>query len=265
MKMNRLTSHVPPSYSCRVIHHASLPKTKHTTHPLSGRALRSLAFAAIAALCTLGIPDAARAQLIDRTLAPNVANEGIAKSYADEIGAGRGDVLTPGSSAYIIARDPFRSVRRGRQLFQRKFTHANGGGPLTRDGAGDINNTLAIGAGLADSCTGGHATRPDSRHAPHLFGLGLKEMLADEITGDLRRIREAATTEAAQRGRTVTKSLRSKGIDYGSIVAKPDGTFDTSRVEGVDADLRVKPFFAHGGTISIREFVAGALNDEMGL
>jgi hypothetical protein len=51
---------------------------------------------------------------------------------------------------------------------------------------------LALGAGLSDSCAGCHAgrelrwlwrlvvTRPDSRDAPHLFGLGLKEMLADE-------------------------------------------------------------------------------------
>ena len=29
--------------------------------------------------------------------------------------------------------------------------------------------------------------------------------------------------------------------------------------------LRVRPFFAQGGTISIREFVIGAFNDEMGL
>jgi CxxC motif-containing protein (DUF1111 family) len=33
----------------------------------------------------------------------------------------------------------------------------------------------------------------------------------------------------------------------------------------VDADLRVRPFFAHGGTISIREFLVGAFNAEMGL
>jgi CxxC motif-containing protein (DUF1111 family) len=33
----------------------------------------------------------------------------------------------------------------------------------------------------------------------------------------------------------------------------------------VDPDLRVRPFFAHGGTISIREFVVGALHAEMGL
>ena len=40
-------------------------------------------------------------------------------------------------------------------------------------------------------------TRPDSRDAPHLFGLGLKEMLADEITADLRAIR--ATPSGARR------------------------------------------------------------------
>ena len=35
--------------------------------------------------------------------------------------------------------------------------------------------------------------------------------------------------------------------------------------KGVDTDLRVRPFFAHGGRYSIREFVMGALRDEMGL
>jgi len=99
----------------------------------------------------------AGAQLIDRTLAPNDVNEGIAMSLADEIGAGRGDVVTPGSAAYIIARDPFRAIRRGRQLFQRKFTRAQGQGPLAGDGAGDVNSLPAIGAGLVDSCAGCHA------------------------------------------------------------------------------------------------------------
>ena len=52
------------------------------------------------------------AQSTDRTQAPNPANEGIAKSLTDQIGAGRGDLLTPNSSAYILARDPFRAIRR---------------------------------------------------------------------------------------------------------------------------------------------------------
>ena len=38
-----------------------------------------------------------------------------------------------------------------------------------------------------------------------------------------------------------------------------------SEVSGVDPDLRIRPFFAHGETISIREFIVGALNAEMGL
>jgi hypothetical protein len=45
----------------------------------------------------------------------------------------------------------------------------------------------------------------------------------------------------------------------------PNGDVDTSRVEGVDPDLRVRPFFAHGGEFSLRAFLIGAFKDEMGL
>src|ERR1051325_11592727 len=63
----------------------------------------------------------------------------------------------------------------------------------------------------------------------------------------------------------MTRSLASKGINYGAITANPDGSVNASNVQGVDPDLRVRPFFHHGGTISIREFIVGALNNEMGL
>src|SRR6266850_2484571 len=204
------------------------------------------------------------AQLVDRTTAPNASGSGIGKSLTDEIGAGRGDWTTPNSSSFIIARDPFRAIRRGRQLFQRKFNRAEGQGPNFDDGRGDINTTLAIGAGLSDSCAACHGrprgsagvggnvvTRPDSRDAPHLFGLGLKEMLADEITADLRSIKTQAIAEARQTGSAVTRALDSKGINYGSISASPNGSVDTSHVQGLNPDLRVRPFFHHGGTISI--------------
>lgn len=220
----------------------------------------------------------ARAQLTDQTQTPNAEHAGIFKSLEQQIGTGVGDWVTPGSSSYIIARDPARSIRRGRQLFQRKFTLAQGFGPRTGDGIGDIHATAAIGAGLIESCAGCHGrprgaagfggdvvTRPDSRDAPHLFGLGLQEMLADEITEDLRAIRSQAITRARTQGQAVNRALVSKGISYGSIRAKPDGSVNTSGVRGVDTDLRVRPFFAHGGTTSIREFVVGAFNDEMGL
>ena len=218
------------------------------------------------------------AQLIDKTQNPNTAGAGIAKSLSQQIGAGRGNANTPDSSAFIVARDPFRSIRRGRQIFQRKFLRIQGLGPTTRDSVGDLDRELALSAGLADSCAACHgrprgsagfggdvATRPDSRDAPHLFGLGLKEMLADEITTDLRAIRAGAIVQAQQSNQNVSRQLNSKGINYGRITARSNGTVDTTQVKGVDADLRVKPFFHHGETTSIHEFVVGAFNDEMGM
>src|SRR5207247_4053037 len=124
-----------------------------------------------------------------------------------------------------INRDAFRSVRRGRQLFQRKFTRVQGQGAGIDDGVGNIATTNGIGAGMVDSCAGCHArprgsagfgsdvvTRPDSRNTPHLFGLGLKEMLADEMTSDLRAIRTLAAAQAKQKGKPVTLPLLTKGV-----------------------------------------------------
>jgi hypothetical protein len=221
-----------------------------------------------------------RAQLTDETQTfPNVPGGTIGKSLEEQIGSGTGDEFTPGSSNYLILRDPARSIRRGRQLFQRKFTEDQGQGPrVSNDSVGDIREMRALGAGLTDSCAACHgrprgaagfggdvATRPDSRDAPHLFGLGLVEMLADEITKDLRSIRGQAISMAQEQSTTVTLNLESKGIKYGSISASPDGVVDTSEVEGVNPDLRVRPFFHEGGTISMREFIIGAFKAEMGL
>src|SRR5262245_14622504 len=97
------------------------------------------------------------AQLVDKNLAPNVAQEGISKTLEQEIGGGRGDGITvEDGSLFLIKRDPYRAVRRGRQLFQRKFRRLQGQGPIVGDGSGDINTVLAIGAGLSDSCAGCH-------------------------------------------------------------------------------------------------------------
>src|SRR5919198_5605367 len=92
------------------------------------------AIALTALVCSVAT---SQAQLVDKTLSPNAANEGIAKSLQQQIGGGTGDIFTVDSSACIIARDPFRSIRRGRQLFQRKFTVEQGVGPRVQDGKGD--------------------------------------------------------------------------------------------------------------------------------
>lgn len=231
-----------------------------------------------AALCVLASGAPAGAQLNDVTQTPNAENAGIKKSLADQAGPGQGDPETPYSSAYTISRDPFRAIARGRQLFQRKFTMSDGLGPRIGDGAGDIESDGGFGAGLVDSCAGCHGrprgsagiggnvfTRPDSRDAPHLFGLGLVEMLADEITRDLRAQRDQASLDAQLNGSSVTVALTGKGISFGSLTAHADGSVDTDGVEGVDPDLRVKPFFAEGSMFSIRQFTVGGLKAEMGL
>lgn len=234
--------------------------------------------ALLAAMSTTLLGGSAVAQLTDVVQTPNTANEGIQKSFDEQIGTGQGGINAPGSSIFIIRRDPFRSIARGRQLFQRKFTRAQGLGPRQDDGVGDIEADPSLGAGLGDSCAACHSrprgsagvggnvfTRPDSRDAPHLFGLGLVEMLADEITVDLRRVRDQSIRLALASGVPVRRQLMSKGLDYGWITGLPTGEAETSQVSGVDPDLRVRPFFAEGSVFSIREFSAGAFDAEMGL
>lgn len=71
-----------------------------------------------------GLPGA-QAQETDITQTPNDEQAGIQKSLDQQIGVGRGNIETPeNSSLYIISRDPFRSIRRGRNIFQRKFTRS---------------------------------------------------------------------------------------------------------------------------------------------
>jgi hypothetical protein len=245
-----------------------------SVHSLGGYAF------AVAAL-SLGVATASYAQLPDYSQigGRNVPGGQINKTLQEQVGAGHGDEFTPGSAVYLIKRDPARSIRRGRQLFQRKFTLVQGLGPRqSPDSSGDIFENRAFGAGIMDSCAGCHGrprgsagfggdvvTRPDSRDAPHLFGLGLTEMLADEMTTELRAIRATAVADAQRQGRPVVRDLRAKGVRFGRIRALANGTVDTSQVAGVNADLRVRPFFHNGGTVSIREFAIGAFKAEMGL
>ena len=223
----------------------------------------------------------AHPQLGDETQTfPHVKGSAIAKSLEEQVGARQGDAFTPGSSIYLVKRDPARSIRHGRQLFRRKFTAAPGQGPrVNADSTGDIQTTPGLGAGLADACAACHgrprgsagfggdvATRPDSRDAPHLFGFGLVEQLADEMTQDLRAIRAQVILEASGAfADAVTQDLVTKGVHFGTITAFADGSLDKTAIEGVDENLRVKPFFHQGETVSIREFLIGAFKAEMGL
>jgi hypothetical protein len=63
----------------------------------------------------------------------------------------------------------------------------------------------------------------------------------------------------------VTVTLRSKGIEYGRLTALSEGTVDTSHIEGVNPDLRVRPLFAEGRDFSTRVLAVNAWRNAMGL
>ena len=103
------------------------------------------------------------AQLRDVTQNPDIAgvpghpadNAGIGISFVAQQGTSPNDhgaVDLVGSSRFIIARDPARAVRRGRQLFQRKFQIVQGNGPTSDDGIGSSGADVSRSAGFADSC-----------------------------------------------------------------------------------------------------------------
>lgn len=105
----------------------------------------------------------------------------------------------------------------------------------------------------------------NERNTPTEHGLSLLELLGKEISLELQGLRDEALAEAADSGMNVTTTLASKGVDYGSLTARPDGTVDTSGVIGIDADLRVRPFHAKGHEATIRIFTRGALNRHHGI
>ena len=103
-----------------------------------------------------------------------------------------------------------------------------------------------------------------------MFGAGYIEMLARQITADLRRIRDGlAPAQAAE--------LVSKSLSYGSLARGIDGSWDVSRVEGLPeqslhtsgpADppsLVVHPFHQSGSVVSLRQFSNNAFNHHHGM
>jgi hypothetical protein len=133
-------------------------------------------------------------------------------------------------------------------------------------GAGDFVNNIFLGANLLDPVSDSiSADVSDERHTIGMHGSGAIEMLAREMTADLLDIQSAAIQQAAASGVPVTLRLITKDIDFGFITGRPDGTVDTSRVEGVSSDLRLRPFHQDGLVVSLRVFTVNAFNHHHGM
>lgn len=105
----------------------------------------------------------------------------------------------------------------------------------------------------------------NERNTLGMHGSGIIETLAREMSTELASIRQAAIDEAQASGAPSTRALLTKGVSFGAIIAAPDGTVDTSRVEGVNSDLIVRPFHQKGVVVSLREFTNNAYNHHHGM
>jgi hypothetical protein len=92
-----------------------------------------------------------------------------------------------------------------------------------------------------------------------LPGDGFVEILAAELSAELAAAKEALLARAAAKGAAVKGELHAKGISFGALTARPDGSVDTGAVVGVDADLVVKPFGWKGNVTTLRDAVEDAL------
>ena len=105
----------------------------------------------------------------------------------------------------------------------------------------------------------------NERGTNHLFGAGLVELLAREMSADLAAQRREALRQARAGGEEVRAQLSSKGVDFGRITAFADGSVDLSALSGVDDDLVVRPFTQKGVMTSLRQFTVNAMNQHHGM
>lgn len=133
-------------------------------------------------------------------------------------------------------------------------------------GAGDFSANVFVSEGFrqADFDT----TDPqfsNERNTNHLFGAGLVELLAREMSASLQQQRSQALAKSRENQQTLSVDLIAKGVSFGSLTAHPDGRVDTRKVDGVDQDLVVRPFSHKGVMTSLRQFTVNALNHHHGI
>lgn len=244
-------------------------------------------------------------RLIGMTLAvlcATAANAGAANPWDErtpEIGKAGKEV-----SGKLTNEQLGRLIDIGQKLFEAKFTALDGNGrtfatqaivPTKRKHPtpeGEFSRTAGMDANACSGChnmpfTGGagefvtnvfvsegfESADFDSidpqfsneRGTNAINGDGLVELLAREITADLKAERAAALRDAAKTGKPVRVKMTSKDIDYGWLTVSPDGMVDMKELDGVDMDLVIRPFSQKGVMTSLRQFTVNALNQHHGM
>lgn len=109
----------------------------------------------------------------------------------------------------------------------------------------------------------------NSRATLGMFGSGYIEMLARQMSEELQARRDGLAPGAAT-------NLVAKGVPFGVLARRADGSWDVSQVAGLPApslatsgprppDLLVRPFHQAGNVISLRQFSNNAFNHHHGI
>ncbi len=133
-------------------------------------------------------------------------------------------------------------------------------------GAGDFTANVFVSEGFQH--TDFDTTDPqfsNERNTNHLFGAGLVELLAREMTVELQTQRAQALQSARASGQATRVELTAKGVNFGRLDVYPDGRVATDHIDGVDQDLVIRPFSHKGVMTSLRQFTINALNHHHGL
>ncbi len=113
-------------------------------------------------------------------------------------------------------------------------------------------------------------TIANERKTIGMNGSGFIEMLARQMTADLQTIRNATAPGTSQ-------ALVTKGVSFGTLSRRMDGTWDTSGVQGLPApslasadaahppSLIIMPFHQAGAVISLRQFTNNAFPQHHGM
>lgn len=185
-----------------------------------------------------------------------------------------------GVGAYVSSRVRFTRVPRADLTGSGEWSlhvPAREGGPNATSCIACHNAPAANGAGsvalnvMVDPLHIGQPSQYLERNTLHLFALGAVQRLAEEMTSQLHRQRDALADRVCSTGLPDSQDLTANGVGFGVLGARPgEGSpcqivFDTSRIEGVDADLVIRPFGWKGNHATIRAFTRGAAHNELGM
>lgn len=130
------------------------------------------------------------------------------------------------------------------------------GGPA---GGGDGADNAYLGG------DGEHQSTALPRNPRALVGLGVLLRLAEEMTAELQATRDGLVKAARAQGQPLRVDLEAKGVHFGWLGAGADGALDPRGLEGIDADLVVRPLGWKGEHNDLRAVVEDELRAHLGM